>query len=150
MAGAPYSNSATEAWSAVGINTWSNLFGIFCGHDIFDHHHPDPASPSWFWHQVPVKSDSSRGQTVQQLFANAQQIDEGCGVSPSIATGAGQIASVFLLSRRPALGVLEGRMISTQSGNWFGPRSASFPAGTSWNASEALLFSVPFTGLQQA
>jgi hypothetical protein len=29
MADAPYSNSSAEAWSNVGINTWSNLFGIF-------------------------------------------------------------------------------------------------------------------------
>ena len=35
MAGAPYSNSAEEAWSTIGVNTWSNLFGIFGGHDIF-------------------------------------------------------------------------------------------------------------------
>ena len=35
MADAPYSNSAAEAWSTIGVNTWSNLFGIFGGHDIF-------------------------------------------------------------------------------------------------------------------
>jgi len=34
MAGAPYSNSAAEAWSTIGVNTWSSLFGIFGGHDI--------------------------------------------------------------------------------------------------------------------
>ena len=149
MADAPYSNSAAEAWSTVGVNTWSNLFGIFSGHDIFGGHNSEPSSPAWYWQQVPVKSDSSRGQTVHQLFANSQQIDEGCGTSVSKASGAGQIASVFLLSRRPALGLLEGRMISTQSGNWFKSRSASFPGGTSWSASETLLFSVPFTGLRE-
>jgi hypothetical protein len=42
MAGAPYSNSAAEAWSTVGVNTWSNLFGIFSGHDIFGGHNSDP------------------------------------------------------------------------------------------------------------
>ena len=146
MADAPYSNSAAEAWSTVGVNTWSNLFGIFSGHDIFGGHNSEPSSPAWYWQQVPVKSDSSRGQTVHQLFANSQQIDEGCGTSVSKASGAGQIASVFLLSRRPALGLLEGRMISTQSGNWFKSRSASFPGGTSWSDFETLLFSVPFTG----
>ncbi|MGA7410221.1 MAG: hypothetical protein WBW33_07030 [Bryobacteraceae bacterium] len=67
----------------------------------------------------------------------------------SKASGAGQIASVFLLSRRPALGLLEGRMISTHSGNWFNSRSESFPGGTSWSDSETLLFSVSFTGLQK-
>jgi hypothetical protein len=151
MAGAPYSNSAAEAWSTIGVNTWSNLFGIFGGHDIFGIEKSDPSgtSPAWFWHQVPVKSDSSRGQTVQQLFANAQQLDRGCSMSVSKASGAGQTASIFLLSRRPALGLLEGRMISTQSGDWFESRSVSFPGGTSWSASETLLFSVPFTGLQK-
>ena len=151
MAAAPYSNSAAEAWSTVGVNTWSNLFGIFGGHDIFGSQNSDPsgkASPQWYWQQVPIKSASSRRQTVQQLFANSQQLDEACSASVSQASGAGQSASVFLLSRRPALGVLEGRMISTQSGNWFTSRSASFPDGTSWSDSETLLFSVPFTGLQ--
>ena len=103
----------------------------------------------WFnrvWQQVPVKSASAGGQTVHQLFANAQQLDEGCGMSVSKASGAGQIASVLLLSRRPTLGLLEGRLISTQSGNWFGSRSESFPGRTSWKDSETLLFSVPFTG----
>jgi|HubBroStandDraft_1064217.scaffolds.fasta_scaffold06906_4 hypothetical protein len=150
MAGAPYSNSAAEAWSAVGVNTWSNLFGIFGGHDIFGGHNSGPSSPAWFWQRVPVKSDSSRQQTVQQLFANSQQIDESCSMSASKASGAGQIASVFLLSRRPALGLLEGRMVSTQSGDWFGPKAASFPEGRSWSDSETLLFSVPFAGLPKA
>jgi hypothetical protein len=152
MAGAPYSISAAEAWSTIGVNTWSNLFGIFGGHDIFSERNSDPPgtpSPGWFWQRVPAKSDSSRGQTVHQLFANTQEIDRRCSLSVSRASGAGQIASVFLLSRRPSLGLLEGRMISTQSGDWFEPRSASFPGGTSWSPSETLLFSVPFTGLQK-
>ncbi len=152
MAAAPYSNSAAEAWSTVGVNTWSNLCGTFSGHDILGSKNADPlgtASPAWYWQQVPIKSASSRRQTVQQLFANSQQLDEGCSTSVSQGTGAGQTASVFLLSRRPALGLLEGRMISTQSGNWFKPRSASFPDGTNWSYFETLLFSVPFTGLQQ-
>lgn len=151
MAAAPYSNSAAEAWGTVGVNTWSNLFGIFGGHDIFGSQNSDPAgkaSPQWYWQRVPIKSASSRRQTVQQLFANSQQLDEACSMSVSQASGAGQSASVFLLSRRPALGVLEGRMISTQSGNWFKSRSASFPDETSWSDFETLLFSVPFTGLQ--
>jgi len=171
MANAPYSNSAAQAWSDRGVNTWSNLFGIFCGHDVFslpqsfrafemeerlDATKPlsfDPSRapyPEWFWQQVPVTSESSRGQTVHQLFANAQQLDEVCGMSVSTATGAGQLASVFLLSRRPALGLLEGRMISTRTRDWIGSRSPSFPGGTSWSASETLLFSVPFTGLRGA
>jgi hypothetical protein len=104
-------------------------------------------SPSWYWQQVPVTSASSRGQTVQQLFANSQDLDDGCDIDVSKTTGAGQIASVFLLSRRPELGLLEGRMISTHSGDWFQSRSPSFPDGTSWSASETLLFSVPFAGL---
>jgi hypothetical protein len=152
MAAAPYSNSAAEAWSTVGVNTWSNLCGTFSGHDILGSKNADPlgtASPAWYWQQVPIKSASSRRQTVQQLFANSQQLDEACSASVSQGTGAGQTASVFLLSRRPALGLLEGRMISTQSGNWFKPRSASFPDGTNWSYFETLLFSVPFTGLQQ-
>jgi hypothetical protein len=171
MANAPYSNSAAQAWSDRGVNTWANLFGIFCGHDLFE----IPKSiralemaerleetkalqfgpsrtpyPPWFWQQVPVTSKSSRGQTVQQLFANAQKLDERCSISASTASGAGQIASVFLLSRRPALGLLEGRMFSTHTGDWFESRSPSFPDGASWSASETLLFSVPFTGLQGA
>lgn len=152
MRGAPYSNSAAEAWSTIGVNTWPTLFGIFSGHDLLSSHNSDPSGrllPAWFWQQVPVKSASSRGQTVHQLFANSQEIDNACSMSVNKATGAGQIASVFLLSRRPALGLLEGRMISTKSGDWFQSRSASFPGGTSWSASETLLFSVPFTGLQK-
>jgi hypothetical protein len=170
MALAPYSNSASEAWTTLGVNTWPNLFGIFGGHDVFDLRNPrravematslgetrtlalDPAgtwSPDWFWHQVPIKSDSARGQTIQQLFTNSQQLDDGCDTNVSRANGAGQLASVFLLSRRPALGLLEGRMISTHSGEWFGARSPSFPEGESWSSAETLLFSVPFTGLQE-
>ena len=143
MADAPYSNSAAQAWNSVGVNTWPNLLGIFSGHDF------GTSSPAWFWQQVPVQSDSPRGQTVQQVFANSQQLDSDCSISVSEANGAGQTASVLLLSRRPALGLLEGRMISTQSRDWFQSRSASFPDGTSWNASETLLFSVPFTGLRR-
>jgi hypothetical protein len=152
MAGAPYSNSAAEAWSTIGVNSWSNLFGIFGNHDIFSERTSDPpgtSSPGWFWQRVPVKSNSSCGQTVHQLFANTQEIDRRCSMSVSRASGAGQIASIFLLSRRPSLGLLEGRMISTQSGDWFESRSASFPGETSWSPSETLLFSVPFTGLQK-
>jgi hypothetical protein len=149
MADAPYSNSAQEAWNTVGVRTWPNLFGIFSGHDLVGSQNSESSgtsSPPWFWHQVPIKSDSPRGQTVQQLFVNSQQLDNACSKSISTASGAGQIASVFLLSRRPALGLLEGRMISTTSGDWFGPRSTSFPGGTSWSASETLLFSLPFRG----
>jgi hypothetical protein len=141
MADAPYSNSAVEAWSSLGINTWPNLVGVFSGHDF------GSSSNAWFWQQVPVKSESTRGQTVQQLFVNSQQLDSACSASVSETTGAGQIASVFLLTRRPELGLLEGRMISTQSLDWFQSKSASFPDGTSWSASETLLFSIPFTGL---
>jgi len=149
MAEGPYSNSAAEAWATMGVNTWSNLFGIFGGHDLCNMQNsdsPGTASPTWFWQQVPVTSASSRGQTVHQLYANSQQIDAGCTESVSTVSGAGQTASVFLLSRRPALGLLEGRMISTQSGNWFGADSASSPQ---WSTSETLLFSVPFAGLQK-
>jgi hypothetical protein len=149
MAGAPYSNCAAEAWADRGVNTWANLCGIFGGHDIFGGHNSEPQSPAWYWQQVPVRSASPRGQTVQQLFANSQQLDERCETSTSTASGGGQIASVFLLTRRTSLGTLEGRMISTQSGDWFKARSASFPGGKSWSSSETLLFSVPFTGLEK-
>jgi hypothetical protein len=151
MPAAPYSNSAAEAWSNLGVKTWSNLCGIFSGHDLIGSHNADPSHtscPAWYWQRVPVKSASRRGQTIQQLFANAQQIDAQCSASISDASGAGQTASVFLLSRRPRLGLLEGRMISTHSGNWFKSRSRSFPGGTGWRASEKLLFSVPFSGLR--
>jgi hypothetical protein len=149
MTAAPYSNSAAEAWGTLGVKTWSNLFGIFSGHDIIGSQNSDPSgtsSPPWYWQQVPVKSESLRGQNVHQLFANSQQIDAACSTSVSQTSGTGQTASVFLLSRRPALGLLEGRMISSRSGNWFGPGSASLPHGTSWSPAETLLFSVPFTG----
>jgi hypothetical protein len=152
MASAPYSNSAVEAWNTVGVKTWPHLLGIFGGHDILGSHNSDSSGVSpqaWYWQRVPIKSDSPRGQTVQQLFANSQQLDYGCSTSASKASGAGQIASVFLLSHRPALGLLEGRMISTQSGDWFESKSASFPGGTSWSTSETLLFSVPFAGLRK-
>ena len=149
MAAAPYSNSAVEAWNTIGVNTWQNLCGIFCGHDFLDYTKPDPNAPSaWFWQQIPIKSSSKRQQTVQQLFVNAQRIDSVCAQSVSPATGAGEIASVFLLSRRPALGVLEGRMISTQTGNWFKAKPTTYPDGASFSDSETLLFSVPFTGLK--
>ena len=150
MADAPYSNSAAEAWSTVGINTWSNLFGIFGGHDLCGRRKADPLdilASAWFWQQAPIKSNSSRGQTVHQLFVNSQEIDDECRMSVNNTNGAGQLASVFLLSRRPTLGLLEGRMISTHSGGWFERRPASFPDGISWSATETLLFSVPFTGL---
>jgi hypothetical protein len=152
MAAAPYSNSASEAWSTIGISTWPNLFGIFSGHDLIGSQNSDPlgvSSAAWFWQRAAVKSDSSRGQMVQQLFVNAQDLDRGCSTSVSTASGAGQVASVFLLTRRPASGLLEGRMLSTQSGDWFESRSANFPDGTSWSGSETLLFSVPFTGFRK-
>jgi hypothetical protein len=150
MADAPYSNSAAEAWTTIGVNTWPNLLGIFSGHDLLGSHNTNPSGPvfpAWYWQYVPIQSKSTRGQTVQQLFANSQQIDNACSASVNQATGAGEVASVFLLSRRISMGLLEGRMISTRTGNWFGPRSPSFRNGTSWSASETLLFRVPFTGL---
>jgi hypothetical protein len=149
MIAAPYSNSAAEAWSNEGVSTWPNLHGIFSGHDMMGSQNSDPAgtgSPAWFWKRTPVQSASANGQAVQQFFTNSQQIDSSCSASPSTVTGAGQVASVFLLSRRPALGLLEGRMISTQTGHWFGSE-ASVADGTSWSASETLLFSVPFPGV---
>jgi hypothetical protein len=148
MADAPYSASAEEAWNNMQVNTWSNLFGIFGGHDLMGSHNSG-ASPAWYWQQVPVKSASARGQTVHQLFTNSQQLDAGCSTSVSQSSGTGQTASVFLLSRRPALGLLEGRMIATQSGNWFGLGPGSLPGGASFSASETLLFSVPFEGLRR-
>lgn len=147
MAEAPYSNSAAEAWSGVGVGTWPNLFGIFSGHDLVGT--PGASNPAWYWQRAPIQSAGVRRQTVQQLFVNSQQLDSGCGTSVSTANGSGQIASVFLLSRRPEPGVIEGRMISTQTGDWFGPPSSSYPAGSSWSASETLLFSVPFAGLHR-
>jgi hypothetical protein len=151
MPGAPFSNAAAEAWNDIGVKTWPNLFGVFCGHDIFDPKRAAPSgvtTPAWFWQQVPIKSESSRRQTVQQIFVNSQELDHVCSKSASQGNGQGQIASVFLLSRRPARGVLEGRMISTRSTNWFKSKSPKHPEGTSWSDSETLLFSVPFTGLQ--
>jgi hypothetical protein len=149
MADAPYSNSASEAWSTVGVSTWANLCGIFSGHDLLNSQNSGTLLPSWYWQHVPIQSESPRGQMVQQLFANSQQLDGNCGASPSMMTGTGQVASVFLLSRRLALGRLEGRMISTQTGDWFGSSSAASSGGPSWSASETLLFSVPFRGLQR-
>jgi hypothetical protein len=150
---APYSNCAVETWNTIGVNAWPTLFGVFCGHDIFDPKRAGPrgvSAPAWYWQQVPVLSESKRKQTVQQIFANAQELDHSCGNAISRATGAGQIASVFLLSRRPALGVLEGRMISTQSRDWFKSKSPAFPDDASWSDPETLLFSVPFTGLAKS
>jgi hypothetical protein len=152
MAASPYSNSAGEAWNTVGVNAWSNLCGIFSGHDIHGGNILGTAAdvlPEWFYQHVPVTSSSSRGQSVHQLFANSQDLDRGCSMSASKTTGAGQIASVFLLSHRLELGLLEGRMISTQSGDWFGPNGPAVAGGDRWSASETLLFSVPFTGLQR-
>lgn len=148
MGPAPYSNSAVEAWDTLGVKTWPNLCGIFGGHDIFDYAKPDPKVPkAWFWQQVPIQSRSNRQQTVQQLFINAQRIDNLCAQSVSQETGAGEVASVFLLSRRLTLGLLEGRMISTQTGSWFKAKSPTYPDGKSFSDSETLLFSVPFPGL---
>jgi hypothetical protein len=151
MAAAPYSNSAAEAWETIGVNTWPNLRGIFSGHDICGSPSSDPPvidSP-WYWKKAPARSLSPGGQTVHQLFANSQQIDDTCSASVSQTSGAGQVASVFLFSRRPALGLIEGRMISTHSGDWFGSGSA-VSGGTSWSASETLLFSVPFRPRESA
>lgn len=150
MAGSPYANSAAEAWNNVGIKTWANLLGIFSGHDLISSRNSDPSgrsSPAWFWQRTPIRSESRRQQTVQQLFVNSQELDQACSMSSGRRNGAGQIASVFLLSRRLELGLIEGRMIATQSGDWFESRSPSFPDGTSWSGSETLLFSIPFTGL---
>ena len=150
MGASPYSNSAVEAWTALGVNTWPNLCGIFSGHDISGGNIVDTTDvlPEWYWHMVPAKSGSPRRQTVHQLYANAQEIDNSCSASPSMTTGAGQIASVFLLTRRLESGLLEGRMISTQSGDWFGKPPGSIGANVGgWSASETLLFSVPFAGL---
>ena len=149
MAGAPYSNSAAETWNNLKVNTWSNLFGIFSGHDLMGSQNSSGSSPAWYWQRTPVKSSSPRGQTVHQLFTNSQQLDAACSTTVNRSSGTGQTASVFLLSRRPARGLLEGRMISTQSGNWFGREPGSLPGGTSWSTSETLLFSVPFAGLHK-
>jgi len=124
------------------VNAWPNLSGIFCGHDTFK---DQPLG----WQRAAINSDSACQQTVhvQQLFVNSQQLDIACSPSASRATGAGEIATIFLLSRRPAVGLLEGRMVSTHTGNWFKSKSPSFTGGISWSKHEKLLFSVPFTGL---
>lgn len=131
MAVAPYSNSAAEAWSTVGVSTWDNLYGIFSGHDLVVSGNPN----SWYWKLTPVQSSSERHQTVHQVFANTQQIDADCIASSNITTGAGQMASVCLASFLPELGVVEYRMISAETGNWI--------TKTGWSASETLLCSVP-------
>jgi len=140
MARPPYSNSAVEAWNTLGVNTWPNLCGIFCGHDTVK---DQPLG----WQRAAIKSDSARQQTVQQVFVNAQQLDQICSASASRVSGAGELANVFLLSRRQSLGLLEGRMISTHTDNWFKSTALSSAGRTSWSEREKLLFSVPFTGL---
>lgn len=58
MADAPYSNSAAQAWSIREVNTWSNLLGIFSGHDLIGSQNTDPLgtlAPAWYWQQVPIK-----------------------------------------------------------------------------------------------
>lgn len=149
MPASGYSNSASEAWNNLRVSAWPQLHGIFCGHDISGGTIVDTtgALPEWYWQHVPTESESWRKQTVHQVFANSQQLDANCSIAVDRTTGAGQIASVFLLSRRPQLGLLEGRMISTYSGNWFGAAPGSASAGESWSVSETLLFSVPFARL---
>jgi hypothetical protein len=147
LAMAPY-----DAWNGVSpwattpaLNTWSNFFIGMGGHDV-----PGPGTPSTqYYYLTPMTSSSSRAQTVEMLFTNSQQIDNQGTLTPSLTTGAGMFASVFLLSRRSSLGLLEGRMVSVQYGSVSQTNSWFETAGEGgiWSASEQLLFSIPFTGL---
>lgn len=123
---APASNSGLEMWRGyypsdssdpsdatwAGFKAWSNLFGCTCGHWV------DPLTDSGsYWSRIPISSESARAQTVQQIFANAQERDNSTSWCPAgTPNGSSDTARLFYLKFRPSLGTLEGYMFSANSG----------------------------------
>jgi hypothetical protein len=124
------------------MHTWSNVTVIVGGHWIYQSYHTFGPQPSWFWRRAGATSSSSRGQTVQQIFCDWQNEDNGdYGVgaycSGNTPNGTSDTGHLFILKFRPANNTLEGYAVSTNSGLWMGS------AGSSPSASPTLLFSVP-------
>jgi hypothetical protein len=126
--------SAVDAWNRY-MRTWSNLDFIFGGHYL----------PPKSWDRLPVTSDSERHQTVQQIFQNFQFSDQlNCaGKAPCVYTvppapNPSNVAIIGILKFRPAAGLVEWSMMSTNSLNWAG-------ADGGWHATQqiAAIFDMP-------
>lgn len=145
MAAAPYANSGLEMWRGyfpsdavdpsdptwAGLQKWSNLLGLYCGHWI-----DGGQSGNTYWRLSQQASTSSRAQTVQQLFVNMQERDNpGSSLNPPPGTyctggtpdGASDVAHLFYLKFRPSLNTVEGYMFSSNSGKY-----ATGSGGTTW------------------
>jgi hypothetical protein len=132
---APASNAGTEMWSG-WFTGWSRLLMIVSGHFLWRQSYPQ----GWVWQQVPVTSTSSRGQTVQQIFTNQQDGDDGY----DYATGGQGVTSpcdvglesqhLFFLKFLPSVNKLRAYSVSVNTGNWIGA------AGSMANASPVRLF----------
>lgn len=156
LAGGGVSNSGIQMWGGggaeggdiyagwAGLKTWENLTGIFCGHWI------DGYSTGWVWQRTPDTSTSSRGQTVQQIFCDCQGNSSTTGDNVNFCgggspDGTSDVAHLMLLRITPATQMMEGFLVSTNSGKWTGS------SGVVNSASPIQLFNVampgPTTGL---
>jgi hypothetical protein len=120
---APDSNSGIEMWSG-WLSGWSRLRMIVCGHWLWQVGYEF----GWIWQRTPIISASSRGQTVEQLFANAQDADNSYDYATGVAAGgpcaAGvESAHLFILKFCPSLEKLRFYGLSTHTGNWTGTKA---------------------------
>jgi hypothetical protein len=144
---APASNSGYQMWHGSpgippwpGLSTWSNVTMVLGGHSVYGGWHDTGPFKPRRWQRVAVPSKSDRKQSVQQIFANWQDLESDPRTyCQNAAAGA---AHLFLLKFRPALGTLEGYALSTNSGLW-----CDGPEGAAISTSPVRLFSVAYPGV---
>jgi hypothetical protein len=129
-------------WSG-WFRTWARLRMIVCGHWVWKSWHTNTAGADtgWVWKEEPIPSESSRAQTVHQLFANVQEADNtydyatgGTAANPCVAGV--ESAHLFILKFCPSVGKLRFYGLSTHTGHWTGQK------GTYTSSSPVRLFDV--------
>jgi hypothetical protein len=139
LAAAPASNSGQEIWSGsdgswAGLTAWPNLTAVFCGHWINGY------TSGWVWQRLASTSTSMRGQTVHQIFCNAQEGDNVTFCSGGVLDHSTDTMHLMLLRIDPVTLMMESFMVSTNSGKWTGT------SGVRNNASPIQLFNVSMQG----
>lgn len=139
---APASNSGYEQWNGasgqVGYKAWANPPRIIlCGHWLYQPYHATGPATPWYWQRQAATANS--GVVAQQIFANAQDLDNVsayCGSGPG--DGVADVAHLFLINF-PNDTTVEGYMLSVNTGKWYGA------AGVTGQASPVTLFSQPYS-----
>lgn len=140
---APASNSGYEQWNGasgqVGYTAWANPpRAIFCGHWIYQSYHTTGPATPWYWQRQPATANS--GVTAQQIFVNAQDLDNVSNCGSGSGDGTSDSAHLFIV-QFPTDTTIQGYMLSANTGLWYGA------VGVTGQSSPITLFSQTYAPL---